>query len=208
MLKLISLYTIDKIFEQEAIVKISPKSKVAYMQCLIKHFGELEPKLSSLQAFSFEKNIINQRSLPLFSELEMAGLVIIETDQITFVNHWHKYIDKTKLEKVKPHEYLGMVNYKKAEDYRETLLSHQGFSEIAQMQCKISAEKVIELINLFFKEQGAHEESYASYQAASRHCLSYIRKQYPTAHSYKSNSTFKTNATTQQFKPGKELGCF
>lgn len=205
MLKLISLHTLNKIFDQEAIIKLSPKAKIAYMQCVTFHFEDLAPKLANLQPFELQKGIINQRSLPLFQELEKAGLVINNETTITFVNHWAKHIDKSKMERAPAHEYLGLMNYKKAIEYKPELLKHQGFYEITKMQCKISADRVTELINMFFKEQDAHEESFPNYQAASRHCLSWIRQQCCISN-YKNKSIIKTNATTQQFKPGKELG--
>jgi hypothetical protein len=45
------------------------------------------------------------------------------------------------------------------------------------MEYKIDKDKVVYLINRFFNEQNTHEQSYANYQAASRHCLSWIKKE-------------------------------
>ncbi len=177
MLKLISLHTINSIFNLDSLISLTAKAKVAYIQCLTYHFEDLEPKIVNLQGFDLHKRVINQKSIVYFQELEKAGLVKINDTTITFVNHWHKYIDKSQLEKVKAHEYLGLMDYKKAIDYKDELLNNQTFCELIQMEFKINAEKVVYLVNRFFNEQNAVEQSYANYQSASRHCLSWIRKE-------------------------------
>ena len=177
MLKLFSLHTLNSIFNQDSLISLSAKAKIAYIQCLTYHFEDLEPKIINLQSFELHKRVVNQKSLVYFQELEKAGLVIINESTITFINHWHKYIDKSQLEKVKAHEYLGLMDYKKANDYKDELLKSDSFSELLQMEFKIDANKVVYLLNRFFNEQNAVEQSYANYQSASRHCLSWIRKE-------------------------------
>ena len=177
MLKLFSLHTLNSIFNQDSLISLSAKAKIAYIQCLTYHFEDLEPKIINLQSFELHKRVVNQKSIVYFQELEKAGLVIINESTITFINHWHKYIDKSQLEKVKAHEYLGLMDYKKANDYKDELLKSDSFSELLQMEFKIDKDKVVYLLNRFFNEQNAIEQSYANYQSASRHCLSWIRKE-------------------------------
>jgi len=177
MLKLISLYAINSIFNLDSLIILSAKAKIAYIQCLTYHFEDLEHKIINLQSFELNKRVINQKSLVYLEELEKAGLVQLNDYTITFINHWHKYIDKSQLEKVKPHEYLGLMDYKKAIDYQDELLNNQTFRELLQMEFKIDKDKVVYLVNRFFNEQNAIEQSYANYQSASRHCLSWIRKE-------------------------------
>lgn len=178
MLKLISLYTINQIFSVDSLINdLNPKCKIAYMQCLTYHFEDLEPKIVNLQSFDIKKKVINSKSMELFKQLEQAGLVIINLDSITFVNHWHKYIDKSQLEKVKAHEYLGLMDYKLANDYKADIINSGSFCELIQMEFHIDKDKVVYLINRFFNEQNTHEQSYPNYQAASRHCLSWIKKE-------------------------------
>ena len=177
MLKLFSLHTLNSIFNQDSLISLSAKAKIAYIQCLTYHFEDLEPKIVNLQSFELHKRVVNQKSIVYFQELEKAGLVIINESTITFINHWHKYIDKSQLEKVKAHEYLGLMDYKKANDYKDELLKSDSFSELLQMEFKIDKDKVVYLVNRFFNEQNAVEQSYANYQSASRHCLSWIRKE-------------------------------
>lgn len=177
MLKHISLHTINSIFNLDSLFSLSAKAKVAYLQCLTYHFEDLEPKMVNLQSFELQKRIVNQKSIVYFQELEKAGLVKINENTITFINHWHKYIDKSSFEKVKAHEYLGLMDYKKANDYKDELLNSDSFSELLQMEFKIDRQKVVYLLNRFFNEQNAIEQSYANYQSASRHCLSWIRKE-------------------------------
>ena len=177
MLKLFSLYTINSIFNLDSLIILSAKAKIAYIQCLTYHFEDLEPKIINLQSFELNKQVINQKSLVYFQELDKAGLVKLNDNTITFINHWHKYIDKSQLEKVKAHEYLGLMDYKKAIDFKDELSNNQTFSELLQMEFKIDKDKVVYLVNRFFNEQNAVEQSYANYQSASRHCLSWIRKE-------------------------------
>jgi hypothetical protein len=147
------------------------------MQCLTYHFEDLEPKIVNLQGFDLHKRVINQKSIVYFQELEKAGLVKLNETTITFVNHWHKYIDKSQLEKVKPHEYLGLMDYKLANDFKNDIINSGSFCELIQMEYKIDKDKVVYLINRFFNEQNTHEQSYPNYQSASRHCLSWIKKE-------------------------------
>lgn len=177
MLKHISLHTINSIFNLDSLFSLSAKAKIAYLQCLTYHFEDLEPKMVNLQSFELQKRIVNQKSIVYFQELEKAGLVKINENTITFINHWHKYIDKSSFEKVKAHEYLGLMDYKKANDYKDELLNSDSFSELLQMEFKIDRQKVVYLLNRFFNEQNAIEQSYPNYQSASRHCLSWIRKE-------------------------------
>ena len=164
MLKLISLYAINSIFNLDSLIILSAKDKIAYIQCLTYHFEDLEHKIINLQSFELNKRVINQKSLVYFQELDKAGLVKLNEDTITFINHWHKYIDKSQLEKVKAHEYLGLMDYKKAIDYQDELLNNQTFRELLQMEFKIDKDKVVYLVNRFFNEQNAIEQSYANYQ--------------------------------------------
>jgi hypothetical protein len=176
MLKLISLHTINSIFKLDSLIEnLSAKCKVAYIQCLTYHFEDLEPKIINLKGFDIYKKVLNQKSLLLFNELEKAGLVVVNEDTITFINHWNKYIDKSKLDKVQPHEYLALMDYKKATDYKQDILNSGSFFELIQMEFKVDASKVVYLVNRFFNEQNAHEQSYPNYQGASRHCLSWIK---------------------------------
>jgi|688.fasta_scaffold593076_2 hypothetical protein len=178
MLKLISLYTINKIFSVDSLINnLNPKCKIAYIQCLTYHFEDLEPKIVNLQSFDIPKKVINIKSMELFKQLEQAGLVIINDNSLTFVNHWHKYIDKSQLEKVKPHEYLGLMDYKLANNFKNDIINSGSFCELILMEYKIDRDKVVYLINRFFNEQNTHEQSYPNYQAASRHCLSWIKKE-------------------------------
>ena len=177
MLKHISLHTINSIFNLDSLFSLSAKAKVAYLQCLTYHFEDLEPKMVNLQSFELQKRIVNQKSIVYFQELEKAGLVKINENTITFINHWHKYIDKSSFEKVKAHDYLVLMDYKKANDYKDELLNSDSFSELLQMEFKIDRQKVVYLLNRFFNEQNAIEQSYPNYQSASRHCLSWIRKE-------------------------------
>jgi hypothetical protein len=178
MLKLISLHTINSIFKLDSLINsISSKAKIAYIQCLTYHFEDLDPKIVNLKGFDISKKVINQKSLSLFLELEKAGLVVVNEDSITFINHWAKYIDKSKLNKVQAHEYLALMDYKKAIDYKQDILNSGTFFELIQMEFKIDANKVVCLVNRFFNEQNAHEQSYPNYQNASRHCLSWIKKE-------------------------------
>lgn len=204
MLKHISLYCINKIFETEALVKISPKAKVAYIQCLVFHFEDLEPSHENTEAFDILKTRVKPRSLPLFEEMAKAGLVQINDKWITFVSLWQKHIDKSAFKRVTPTEYMAISGYKPAEEYMADILSNQSFYDLTGMQLKLSKERTTELIQLFFKTQEAHKQPYANYTAASRHCLGWIRNQvFPSNYS---NSKTTTNNATKRIEPGKNYG--
>lgn len=177
MLKHFSLHTINQIFSLECLVPISPKAKVAYMQCLTYHFMDMEPKVSNLVAFDLNKREVNQKSLPIFEELQTAGLVILSNTHITFINHWSKYIDKTDMEKIPAHEYLASVGYQEAGTYKEELLRAGKLHDVLKMEFKISPDQVMSYIEAFFAEQDATNKTYPSYHEAAKHCLRWIRIQ-------------------------------
>lgn len=203
MLKHISLYCINQIFETEALIKISPKAKVAYIQCLIFNFEELEPSHENMEAFDILKTRVKPRSLPLFEEMAKAGLVQISDKWITFISLWKNHIDKSAFRKVSPTEYMIMSGYKPAEEYKDDMLKNESFYDIVGMQLKLSKERTTEMIQLFFKTQGAHEQSYPNYNAASRHCLAWIHKQVVPI---RYNNPKKTNNATQRIEHGKDYG--
>lgn len=204
MLKHISLYCINQIFETEALVKISPKAKVAYIQCLIFHFEDLEPSHENTEAFDILKTRVKPRSIPLFEEMAQAGLVQISEKWITFINLWNNHIDKTSFKRVTPTEFMAISGYKPAKEYMADILSNESFYDLAAMQFKLSKEKITELIQLFFKTQEAHQQPYPNYTAASRHCLGWIRNQVMPS-SYTKNKT-TTNNATKRIEPGKDYG--
>lgn len=204
MLKYISLYCINQIFETEALVKLGPKAKVAYIQCLIFHFEDLEPSHENTQTFDILKTRVKQRSLPLFEEMALAGLVQISDKWITFINLWNNHIDKSSFKRVTPTEYMASSGYKPAEEYMADILSNETFYDLTGMQLKLSKEKTTELIQLFFKTQEAHKQPYANYTAASRHCLAWIRTQVQPSTYNKSKTT--TNNATKRIESGKDYG--
>lgn len=205
MLKVISLHCINQIFETEALVKISPKAKIAYMQCLIYHFADVEPTYDNMLAFDIMKFRVNPKSMKLFEELDKAGLVQIHEKWITFINHWGKHIDRTLLPRVSPTEYLATADFRPAEEFMEEILKKASFYEIAQMQMKIPPERTAELIKLFFKTQDAHEQAYQNHTAASRHCLGWIRGQI-TGTGNNNSKKQTTNNATKQLEPGQDYG--
>ncbi len=205
MLKHISLYCINQIFETEALIKISPKSKVAYIQCLIFHFEELEPSHENTETFDILKTRVKPKSLPLFEEMAKAGLVQISDKWITFISLWKNHIDKSAFKRVTPTEYMVMSGYKPAEEYKDDMLKNESFYDLTGIQLKLSKERTTQMIELFFKTQGAHEQSYPNYTAASRHCLGWIRGQMIPINYTKSK---KTNNATQRIEPGKDYGSF
>ena len=205
MLKHLSLYCINQIFETEALIKLSPKAKVAYIQCLVFHFEDLEPSHENMESFDILKTRPKPTSMPLFDELAKAGLVQISDKWITFISLWKNHIDKSALTRVTPEEYRIAAGYKPAEEYMDEMLKNESFYEVTGMQLKLSREKITEMIQLFFKTQGAHAQTYPDYTSVSRHCWGWIRSQVmPAKVNY--NNSKKTNNATQRIEPGKDYG--
>ena len=192
MLTVINLYTIDMIFADCGDVKLKPLTKMLYINCLMHHFRDKKPTVANAVAFSiFISDIPNYDTYEkMFQELHKAGLVIIGISDVRFENVWGKHIDRTKLDKVSPQEYVAGFSFAKASGFKEDMLKSDSLIELLQMKYKISRKQIETLISLFIKEQDAFEKQYSSYADCTKHFTYWI----PNNISKAQSETVKTGA--------------
>ena len=170
MLKVINLYTIDKIFE-EAEIKLTPLAKMLYISCLMHYFRDKKPTVASAVAFDLFMNDIPdyKRYEKLFEELHKAGLVIIGDTRVSFVNNWGRHIDRSMLEKVKAEEYVAGFQFQLASCFKDEMLKSGSLTDVIKMKNSISQKQYEELLELFIKEQDAYDKKYTGYTDCVKH---------------------------------------
>jgi hypothetical protein len=158
------------IFE-EADEKLSPRAKMLYINCIMHHFRNKEATVVNSVAFDmFEEDFgdFSKYRVPM-QELHKAGLIEIGANKIAFHNKWGQYIDRTKLEKVSAEHYVAGFSFNGIEHYEKDLKSNQSIIELAQMKYKISKENIIQLTDVFIKEQKAFDKKYSSFADCAKH---------------------------------------
>lgn len=177
MMTIINLQTIDEIFCNVQI-KISSQAKMLYINCLIYHFKGKSPKISNATAFSIKnyefKNF--EKYKKQLHELEMAELINITSEEVLFCNAWGKYIDRTKLDKVSPEEYVAGFQFFEPSKFKKEMLNQQSLYELTEMKYKLGSNETTKLINLFIKEQEATIKTYTNYSECMRHFINWIPK--------------------------------
>lgn len=178
MLTVINLYVIDKIFSEESDGKLSPVAKVLYLNCITHHFKNKKPTVVGAVAFSLFRNEIKNydKFEVAFQELHKAGLVFISEKEVSFQNTWGKHIDRSKLDKTTPEEFVAGFVFLKASSFKEEMLKNVTLFETAQMKHKISEGQVTELINMFLMENDSIEKTYGNYSECARHFLNWMPK--------------------------------
>lgn len=178
MLTVINLYVVDRIFNEEAEFKVSSLAKMLYLNCLTHHFKEKKPTVISAVAFSIFINDIKEyvRFEKTFQELHKAGLVVIGEKEVSFHNLWGKYIDRSKLDKATPDEYVAGFVFQKASFFKEELLKSGILIETARMRYKVDEGQITELLNLFVMEQDSVEKTYSNYSDCAKHFSNWIPK--------------------------------
>lgn len=176
MLKVINLYVIDCIFK-EANCKIGQRAKMLYINCLIHHFSNKKPSVASIVAFDLLQEEFGDFSKyqKLFIELEKAGLVQVGMDKIAFHNLWGAHINHSELEKVSADEYVAGFNFYPPTHYMEDLKKSHSLIQVAQSKYSISESTVIDLIDVFVKQQEAFEKKYTSYSDFAKHFIFWIK---------------------------------
>ena len=97
MIDLISINTIDKIFEDSD--DLQPISKWIYVEFLTKHFKNLDTTIENSMMFEIEINSINNFSKlePHFKNLNDYGIITLTKNSIVFNNKWGQFIKKSEL---------------------------------------------------------------------------------------------------------------
>lgn len=192
MLTVINLYAIDKIFAECSEVKLKPLTKMLYINCIMHHFRDKKPTVANAVAFSMFVNDIPNYDIyeKMFQELHKAGLVVIGLSEIRFENVWGKHIDRSKLDKVSPQEYVAGFTFSKASGFKDEMTKSDSLIELLQMKYKISRKQIEALIPLFVKEQDNFEKQYSSYADCIKHFTYWI----PNNVSKAQSETVKTGA--------------
>lgn len=192
MLKIINLYVIDKIFENLE-VKVGATSRMLYINCLTHYFRDKSAIVSNATAFElFEEDFKDYTKFKKnMQELHKAGLVTIGIKSIVFNNHWGQHIDRSQLEKVGVNEYVAGFTFKKASEYKDELLKSDQLIELAQMQYKLTKADLIQLIELFIKQQSTFEKTYSNFSDCIKHFSFWLPKNISNTGKEKVKSTGK-----------------
>lgn len=166
MLRVISLFIIDKIFTLSGGNKISPNAQMLYINILMHHFRYLEAKQVNCEAFSFgiEEFPNFNKYKKLLVELESFNIIQITATKIIFYNMWSQYIDRSLLDvELKSFEPMGAIAFKDEMEKSEQLI------ELSAMKHKISKTHVVKLIDLFIREQDSFKKTYPNYGDCVKH---------------------------------------
>ena len=178
MLKVITLYTIQKIFELEATDTVSQMTKLVYINTLMHYFEDKEATTANCGTFEILKADIKNptRTMKYFYELENACLVVIGENTISFENKWYKYIDKSKLDKISPEEHVAMASAMPGKSFEKDLLGNVNAFDLLGMRHKLSPERISELIKEFIMESAAKNKTYYNAGDCANHCINWFNK--------------------------------
>lgn len=176
MLTVINLYTIDKIFNEDAEIKLSTMAKMLYVNCLTHHFKSKTPTVSNAVAFDIFKNDIPNYNKyeRIFEELHKAGLIVVGINAVSFINCWGKHINRSLLDKVSPQEYVAGFQFQSPEQFKEELQKNQTLRELTAMKYKISSRQLEALIGLFVTEQTTFDKKYHNFADCIKHFTYWI----------------------------------
>lgn len=175
MLNIITLFTIDKIFEtaKQKQVKLSAKSKMLYINFLTHHFKDKPPLVVNAHAFSIKKNSFK---IEMFTneiqQLTNAGLIEQRLEEIHFPNLWGMYIDRTKL-KIQTQsdgENLNTINA-----FAQELRTSSKIKDYLMRALKLSEKHYQEFLEEFIAEQAFTEKEYFNEQSAKTHFTNWLK---------------------------------
>ncbi len=181
MLKAISLHTLKQIFETEALAPLSPMARMSYISCLMYYFEDMSMDLDSAQSFNIIKAQVKayDKTLRYFEEMQTAGLVQINDQTITFINHWNRHIDKNLLTKPDPEHHFNGSEPKSATEHLNDLLENKSLFDLIKMHHKLSDEQIKGLIYEFAKEGEVTKTKYYNPARCAEHCFRWINKKAP-----------------------------
>lgn len=153
MLSIITLFVIEKIFSGAG--PIGLEARGLYIHCLIHRFSKLEAKTANTTAFEIHNDDIKnfEKHKKLFIQLEKAGLVSVSVNTINFHNMWGTHIDRTKLEKSKPEEFVGSFQMRDVEFYANDLYKSDGVIETCKMKHGLKEQEIIKMMKAFILEK-------------------------------------------------------
>jgi len=174
MYSLFTFEVIEKIFNQRAEAKISSLAKMLYLNCLMGHFKDKEANEKNATGFElFRSEMKNyDKWEPQFIELHKANLISINSDMLIFHNHWGMFIDRSQFfiqDNIKitmGPEYLV--------EYQNYLIENKHLINLIAMKNKWTQTQILEIIDLFMKEQLALCTQYNIKQDCVRHFISWV----------------------------------
>jgi hypothetical protein len=146
---------------------IGLEARGLYVHCLIYHFSKLEAKTANITAFEiYNTDIKNfERHRKTFIQLDKAGLVSVNLNTVAFHNMWGAHIDRTKLEKSKPEEFIGAFEMKPPSFYANDLYKSKGVIETCIMKHGLKEQEVKKMMEAFVGEKESSETAYQSLRA-------------------------------------------
>lgn len=176
MLEIITLQVLRNIFDIECTSRMSAMSRMVYINSLIWHFEDKEANHANLKGFDISRLKIKNYSKfsKNYEEMQKCGLVIINEKSITFMDVWSKYIDKKRLDRISPEEFVAMSNLKKIDQFEKELIGNKGLFELSRMKYKLTEAQVSKLVEIFIKEQKTTEKLYSGASDCIRHCTNWI----------------------------------
>lgn len=170
MLELITLHTLDMIFEGSE-YRLSPKAKMMYINCLMHHFREKEATVVNATAFElFEEDFGNfEKYRVTMQELHKSGLVEMNYGKVIFHNKWGQHIDRAKLDDPGIEQKTNGFSFNGVEMYEAELKASESLIELAMMRNKVARQDVFNLMDLFIKEQKAFGKKYSNFSDCAKH---------------------------------------
>ena len=180
ILDLITLNTLEQIFQERAAHKISPEAKTLYQNCLIFHFKSKKINEKNLMSFHIFKGDVKNyyKWENTFKELENAKLITIHIQTIELHNNWGQFIDKKQLI-ISQEQNLLESTLKTADYFFEQLNQNQSLIDVTGMKHRIKKEIVIQMIELFVSEQKAIGTKYAKVEECNKHFMNWVTYNIP-----------------------------
>ena len=174
MLKIISLWTIQKILEPHK-KSLGAHAQMIYINCLIFHFQNLEPIESNSVAFEISKlelkfnNFIFQ-----YKTLSDVGLIEIKPTSVMFYNNWSKYIEPSLY--TSKNNTFGEYVQKEINIYVDDFKSSTNVKELCMRTYKISLTEYERLQTFFIEEQIGLQKIYPDLKSVMNHFYNWIKK--------------------------------
>lgn len=186
---LLSIKVMKQIFDNECKSKINATSMIIYQYGLLRHFDNLEETINNLNEFEVDISTINNYSnfTDNFLQLKNAGLIEIKDKTICFKDVWRKYINTSRM------KYLN--NSGKADDFKDQMYNSHQLVELIMMKYKVSKKNVNELLQLFFAEQAATQNTYADESQCRMHFVNWVKTNKDKVSSTKATSSGKILGT-------------
>jgi hypothetical protein len=163
--EVISILVMDKIFK-EVDIKLSFGSMQFYQNCLNHHFASKEEELVNLNEFyiSYDKLKNLEKYKLQLTQLEEAKLIVLEKDNILFLNVWSKHLQLYRF-KNNIHKLTSVM------EYQENMYNSHSLVEAVAMKNRIKKEEVNQLLQLFFSEQNGIGKEYQNESECRKHFI-------------------------------------